>query len=505
MSTKSLLIELDSIHSRLIQFAVANGFMPCLARLKGQGACRNVEYEIPLQVAAWQSSQTGLSAHEHQFISFENTLPGSYRSTRGFKHGARLNRYWDYLSESGKRVLVMNNVMGASVKETINGIHICSFATHVSGEYGDIKAHPAVHAHELSRRFPHDLYHIEDWGSQSLLKPGRLLESACSNLARKAQVYCEFMQSECWDHVHCGFDDLHGLGHVLIRNLDEILNDASSARASDRNSMIFTACSALDDAIAEIIDAAGSNVNVACLTIGGIDCENTWSHQLDSLLALFRDGGGRGQTRIYNRLGGAWNWLPHTIKRWMLPLKTGLRDVYMAARRKSVPAFAMPLNEEHGCIRINLRGREPNGMIEPGEQYDRLCAEITAQLEAVREVGSSAPLVQEVVHLPTRLQYDPASPISLPDLLVVWTRDKTIEKVELGTGAHYARAFRPARLGDHVIDGMLILNGPQWRNLNPEGSCSVLDVTPTILRVHDQPISPNMPGRPLDACITGTA
>jgi predicted AlkP superfamily phosphohydrolase/phosphomutase len=499
MSTTSLLIELDSVHSRLIRFAVDNGFMPCLAGLMGQGVCKSVEYEIPLQVAAWQSSQTGLSAVEHQFISFDNVLPGSYRNTRGFKHGGRLTRYWEHLSAAGKRVLVLNNVMGASASKKINGIHICGFAIHVTGEYGGIKAYPEVHAYEFSRRFPNDLYHIEDWGSQSLLKPRRLLEGVRSNLARKAQVYSEYMARESWDHVHVGFDDLHGLGHMLIRNLDEALDGAPSTHDGELNGILFAACSALDDAIAEVVEAAGPNVNVACLTIGGIDCENTWSHQLDSLLALFRAGAGPGQTRIYNRLGGAWNRLPHTAKKWVLPLKTRLRDQYMARRRKSAPVFAMPLNEEHGCIRVNLRGREPNGMVEPGTQYERLCGEITAQLEALREPGSGVSLVREVVHLPTKLHYDPALPTSLPDLLVVWTRDKTIREVELASGARYVRAFGPARAGDHVIDGMLVLSGPLWGNPDPDGTCSVLDISPTILQAHHQPIPRSMPGRPLSA------
>jgi predicted AlkP superfamily phosphohydrolase/phosphomutase len=503
MSTKSLLIELDSVHSRLIQHAAVSGFMPRLARLMYGGVCRPVEFEIPLQVAAWQSSQTGLSAVDHQFVSFDNLRSGSYRNTRGFRHAAHLTRYWDYLSEAGKRVLVFNSVMGKSVSGELNGIHICAFSTHTTGDYDPIDTYPAHYASELSHRFPDDLYHIEDWGSQTFLNPSRFLKSVRMNLARKAQVCCEIMERERWDHVHIGLDDLHGLGHMLIRNLDETLKGASSAGSVDEKSMMFTACSALDEAIADVIDAAGPNVNVACLMMGGIDCENTWSHQLDSLLALFRTDGHRGQTRIYNRLGGIWNRLPHTAKRSILPLKSRLRDLYLVNRRRSEPAFSMPLNEESGCIRINLRGREPRGTIEPGAHYERLCAEITTQLESVRDVESGARLVQEVVHLPTRLKYDPALPTSLPDLVVVWTRDKTIEEVILANGARYKRAFRPARAGDHVIDGMLILNGPQWQNVEPEGTCSVLDVTPTILRVHGQPVHRTMPGRPLDECMTG--
>jgi predicted AlkP superfamily phosphohydrolase/phosphomutase len=504
MSTKSLLIELDSVHSRLIQHAAVSGFMPRLARLMDGGFCRPVEFEIPLQVAAWQSSQTGLSAVDHQFVSFDNLRAGSYRNMRGFKHAAHLTRYWDHLSQAGKRVLVFNSVNGSITRGELNGIHICGFSTHISGDYDPVNSYPAHYAEELSRRFPDDPYHIEDWGSQSFLNPSRLLQGVCLNLARKARVYCEFMEKEPWDHVHFGFDDLHGLGHMLIRNLDETLKGASSADSADEKSMMFATCSALDEAIADVIDAAGPDVNVACLMMGGIDRENTWSHQLDSLLALFRTGGDRGQTRIYNSLGGAWNSLPHTAKKLIMPLKTRLRDLYLMNRRRSEPAFSMPLNEESGCIRINLRGREPNGTIEPGAQYDRLCEQITAQLEGVRDVASGVRLVQEVVHLPTRLQYDPALPTSLPDLLVVWTRDKTIEEVMTSSGVRYKRAFRPARAGDHVIDGMLILNGPQWQNLHSEGTCSVLDVAPTILQVHGQPVPPTMPGRPLDVSVTGT-
>ena len=43
-------------------------------------------------------------------------------------------------------------------------------------------------------------------------------------------------------------------------------------------------------------------------------------------------------------------------------------------------ALALPTDLE-GCIRINLKGREPQGIVERGGQYEDLCREIRARLE----------------------------------------------------------------------------------------------------------------------------
>ena len=48
----------------------------------------------------------------------------------------------------------------------------------------------------------------------------------------------------------------------------------------------------------------------------------------------------------------------------------------------------------------------------------------------------------------------------------------------------YERAFKPARIADHVVDGLLVASGPRLGHL--QNVCSVLDVAATILAMHEQ-------------------
>jgi predicted AlkP superfamily phosphohydrolase/phosphomutase len=483
MSAASLLIELDSVHSAVLESAIELGHMPFLGSLVSSGSTAKLKYEIPLQVAAWMSLQSGQSAAQHQFISYDNPVQGTYKTQHGFGPTAKVHKYWDQLSSAGKRVLVLNNVMGTAPTEGINGVQVCGFSTHISGEYSPIRSSPSHYADELLQRFPNDLYHVEDWGSRALLKPERLVCSVCSNLQRKSLVFSEFMAAEHWDHVHIGLDDLHGVGHMLLHSIAE---DVLQAGVEDAGlpSWIMETCSALDTALNQIISAAGPGVTVMLAALGGIDRENSWSHQLDPLLTRIEHGPGGRTGSLYNQLGGPWNKMPHSVKRPLLPLKAYLRERYLSRSRASARAFAVPVNEETGSIRLNVIGREPSGRVARGDEYERLCDELTRELQELHDVDTGIALVEEIVQVPHSLDVDPYKPSSLPDLLVVWSREKSIQAVSSKRVGVYERAFKPARMADHVVDGLLVANGPLQGHLPTE--CSVLDVAGTVLAMHEQ-------------------
>src|SRR5262249_26522222 len=56
-------------------------------------------------------------------------------------------------------------------------------------------------------------------------------------------------------------------------------------------------------------------------------------------------------------------------------------------------AFTLPADLE-GCIRINLQGREPEGIIEPGGQYEDVCSELTEALEKLINPATGRPAVR---------------------------------------------------------------------------------------------------------------
>ena len=140
MTAKSIWIELDSLHSSILLRGIRDGIMPNLAKLMARCGATRVDYEIPLQVAAWATAHTGLSVADHGATAFDQRIPGTYRmriEPRPVKPGST---YWEILGRSGKRVLVINSHSDARGER------------HSAQRVGDACRRPACQGHVLSPR-----------------------------------------------------------------------------------------------------------------------------------------------------------------------------------------------------------------------------------------------------------------------------------------------------------------------------------------------------------------
>jgi hypothetical protein len=140
-----------------------------------------------------------------------------------------------------------------------------------------------------------------------------------------------------------------------------------------------------------------------------------------------------------------------------------------------MPAFAFPSFFD-GRIRINLRGRERNGIVELS-QYEETCRTIENLLGECHDPRTGRPIVAKIERASTR------NPMALPnsesDLLVVW-RDvaAALEHPRLGLiGPVPLR-----RTGGHTRQGVAYLAA---RGIEPgeRGVHSSFDVVPTIVQL----------------------
>jgi len=468
VTTRSIWIEIDSLHSEVLLRAINQGLMPNLARIMECGGATEVGYEIPLQVAAWATAHTGLSVTKHGAIAFDQRIPGTYRmriETRPIPPGIA---YWDVLGKVGKRVLVINSVNAIPTHE-VNGIQLNDWSVHVVGRYMKPTSFPPEIAETLEREFPGDPFREEDWGSEKFVDAGRLVNAISSNLARKVKAFSKLIDCEGWDHVHIGIDDLHNLGHVLWDSFDE---------NNPGNALVRKALSETDAAVGVFLDRAGTDAAAMIVVLGGIGPANTWSHMVDKIIAHFESGGVRDRN-IYGVLGRVWSAQPHWLKSRIFPLKSYLREFYFGAIRRHRRAYAMPLNEESGAIRINLRGREPNGLVAPGEEYEALVGELRDAFLDLRDTESGVPLVSEFLLTRDLVPEAMDSPM-LPDIFIKWNRAKRMEVVQSDRLGPIKIDFWPARTGDHHVDGFVLSNRPVAHDRN----VSVLDLAPTIAALH---------------------
>ena len=126
-------------------------------------------------------------------------------------------------------------------------------------------------------------------------------------------------------------------------------------------------------------------------------------------------------------------------------------------------AFAMR-TDQHGWIRVNLKGRERLGIVDPN-RYEETCSDIEALLSSLRTVDGAA-LVQRVARASSTVDEALRSP--LPDLIVYWTPKAHERNVRLRGGQDMPPPFAPQFNGQHAETGFCFSSGP-ISALLPEG------------------------------------
>jgi predicted AlkP superfamily phosphohydrolase/phosphomutase len=155
-------------------------------------------------------------------------------------------------------------------------------------------------------------------------------------------------------------------------------------------------------------------------------------------------------------------------------------------------AYGMGING----LYLNLKGRERDGVVEPGRQKEQLLAELASRLEALRDVNG-----QRVIHRVHRTDqvYSGGATGLAPDLVVGYSRGYRASWATcLGdlTG-DVLRDNDSAWSADHCADvsqvpGVLFSN----RAIRADAP-SLVDLAPSILTDFGLPTPPSMEGRPI--------
>lgn len=144
-------------------------------------------------------------------------------------------------------------------------------------------------------------------------------------------------------------------------------------------------------------------------------------------------------------------------------------------------------------IFANVRGREPEGIVEP-DQLSQLLAEVTARLQSVVD-DAGAPMSNQVFR-PERL-YRQVCGIP-PDLLVYFGGLGWRAAATVGEGKLYAEANDTGPDdANHAQHGVFLLDDPLDGNSGMLEGVSIYDIAPTLLERIGLPVPEAMVGTPL--------
>jgi predicted AlkP superfamily phosphohydrolase/phosphomutase len=154
----------------------------------------------------------------------------------------------------------------------------------------------------------------------------------------------------------------------------------------------------------------------------------------------------------------------------------------------------------YGQLFLNLRGREPHGVVEPGEEARAVLRELTAGLRELRDPETGEPLIGEI-HTADELYSGPFVDRA-PDLTFLPTdmRNKALGTVDFTSHRFIERAY--GNSGDHRMNGILFLRGPGIRRGAGIEEARLIDVAPTILHHLGSEVPSDFDGRVLSEAFT---
>jgi predicted AlkP superfamily phosphohydrolase/phosphomutase len=408
--------------------------------------------------ALWASFYTGLSPGQHGRYFWNYPEQGTYERRLYRDRNTPLQPFWAQLSQSGLRSAIIDVPKCPLVTE-LNGVQVADWLVH-GRDYEETCSWPVELAGDLLRRFGDDRtdrVDHEDYLCRVHSLPPDELETLqqylVDGLEKKTAFACELLQ-ENWDLFLIVFKEAHCIGH-----------QAWDVSDTDFVKRIYQA---LDRAIGEIARRAGPETTLIVFSDIGMAPNYTGEHLLDQVLLRLESKIATRRQRM--KLAG--RRAPGRLR----ALITG--DAESNPLSANRLAFQVEHNEISGAIRINLFGREPAGIVLPGEDYERICHRLTEELLALRVPETGEPLVETVLR--TDQAYPGEHQNELPDLFVIWSRRSRITGAQsrsLGTLYLPPPAYRT---GNHTQGGFYLGVGPRTLPGRDLGGASIIDLAPTV-------------------------
>jgi predicted AlkP superfamily phosphohydrolase/phosphomutase len=166
-------------------------------------------------------------------------------------------------------------------------------------------------------------------------------------------------------------------------------------------------------------------------------------------------------------------------------------------------------NANEGYIRINLKGREPQGIVESGEEYESLCEEIYETVKSMTNPANGKRAAHTVYK--TDDVYDGPCRSHMPDIIINWNDDAKLttelltKKYGMARSALPGYALPPYYTGNHRPNAFTIAIGPEISAGKVLKGTSILDLAPTILAYFGITPSAHMEGKVLDELRNSTS
>lgn len=508
---KIMVVGLDLGDGRLIREWASQGELPAFAGLMERGSVAELDTTAEaLHVSAWPTLYTGADPGLHGVYYTFQPAPGlqGYRRFGPDQYG--VPTFWRLLGDAGLRCTVFDAPY--THPEPGPGV-VQVFDWGTWAHYWRPMSMPPSVIRGLNRDpgpYPLGL-EAHDLGLVGQ-DPEDLQPRLLAGVEAKTEAVLRLLERTPWDCFVTVYGETHPGSHYCWwppSGEDDARTDLGLLRGLYRE---------IDRGMGRILAALPDDATVLVVSGDGVGPNHSGWHLLPDVLRRLDllaepaaeapppDAGGEreaadtGRAR-FDPVRALRDLLPKDFRKAVARrLPTRVRDAL--ARRVDTSAidwtrtraYTLPTDLE-GCVRVNLRGREPHGIVEPGEEYERLCDDLTGALLELVDPDTGARAVRKVIRTDGQLP-GPRRDF-LPDLVVRWSADSPIGALCSPRVGTVTGVSPDGRTGTHTPPGFVVARGPGVAPGSiPEGA-HVRDLAPTILDRFGVPRPEHMKGTSL--------
>jgi predicted AlkP superfamily phosphohydrolase/phosphomutase len=497
---KVLLIGLDSADCELIERWCEEGHLPTMARLRSEGLWSRLGTTAEvMHVSAWPTIYTGTMPGKHGMYHAYQVRAGEQEVHRTRAEECAQPPFWKYLDDAGRKCIVMDAFMDYRL-EGFQGIQIVEYGTWTW--FTTPSSTPKRLYKEIVSRFGR--YPApEHTQVLNVPEPREFHDRLVQGAKVKADVANWLLQTHPWDMCFLSFGEPHAAGHFLWHVEDASYPSHPPGGIDGLEFCMRETYAAVDAAIGQIVDDLDDSVTVMITSGDGMGPNYSGCHLIPEILHnldLFHSAsvgealGGSSERPKKSLLSSIREAIPlsvrHSISRCMphnLHYRLSMKWANSGIDWTRSRAFCIP-NANEAYVRINRRGREPQGIVADEQAYHELIRSLEGEFQTLINPSNGRQAAHRVYD--TDQVFPGPARGDLPDLVVTWNPDAQvlaeIESVNAGRVRKQAGfETAPYYSGNHRPNAFILARGPSVSSGSSLESGHIVDIAPTILEMLD--------------------
>lgn len=496
---KLVLIGLDGATFRVLRPLVDAGVMPTLARFLREGASGTLlSTRPPVTCPAWPTMFTGVNPGKHGVYSFSFRDPKTGRMRTAASGDIAAPKVWKIIGDTGKRVGILN-VPITFPAESVNGVMLTGF---VSPEESPHITWPKSLNQELRSKFTELSlnWKVLSYRPSKREKREKHIRRINELMVLRCRQFEYLIGQNEFDFCFLVHEYTDRVNHLFYHLLDPTYEAHRAPANQTALKLLHDGFNELDASLEHLVDHFGNDANYVVVSDHGFDAVSHWVY-VNNLL----------EQHGLLELKGLSTWAHTVMRRLNVPnsvrSRLGLEQRQPWHRQDPscsplvdytrTKAFAGPQLEH--AVYVNLKGKYPEGIVEHGEDSEKVKREIVDVLLATTDPRTGKCVFEGV--WPREEIYNGPYLQNAPDVIYGLAPGYMVSNAILPSTLLRGRFLRRLRhgwdiSGYHRPESIFIASGPAFRSV--EGlEASMVDIAPTVLYLMDLPIPTYMDGRVL--------